>query len=158
MWWVKKGVGCSCLLNHISVKGIALTPSPLCAPSIYTNLLIDRCSSKTAPHTPQPGPQDSQGMSLWPYRLLLGAPTTTEYSGSRLIRICHADLKTTCSGCEYIMKIGGNRVSSASFSLNVLHSQLQQEQLQVGGLKLNYWVPRNNNKKKSTEQHVEVSL
>lgn len=34
-------------------------------------------------------------------------PTTTDYSGCRLTRICHVDLKTTCSGCEYIMKQGG---------------------------------------------------
>lgn len=51
-WRVKKGAGRGCLLNHITVKGIALTMSPLCAPSIHTNLLIDRHSS----HPPQPGP------------------------------------------------------------------------------------------------------
>ena len=56
---------------------------------------------------PSRGPQGSLGMSLRPHRLLLGAQATTDYSGCRLTRICHVDLKTTCSGCEYIMKQGG---------------------------------------------------
>lgn len=124
-WWVKKGAGRSCLLNHITVKGIALTLSPLCALSIHTNLLTDRRSSQTAPSPSHPhpphcrGPQGSLGMSLWPHRLPLGAPATTDYSGSRLTRICHVDLKTTCSSCEYIMNQGEQAVS-----LDVPHSQL----------------------------------
>lgn len=55
-WRLKKGAGRGCLLNHITVKGIALTLSPLCALSIPTNLLIDRRSSQPAPSSPQPGP------------------------------------------------------------------------------------------------------
>lgn len=54
-WWVKKGAGRGCLLNHITVKGIALTLSPLRAPSIPTNLLIDRRSSQTAASSPPAG-------------------------------------------------------------------------------------------------------
>lgn len=52
--WVmgRKEAGRSCLLNHITIKGIALTLSPLCALSIPTNLLIDRCSSQTVPLIP----------------------------------------------------------------------------------------------------------
>lgn len=51
-WRVKKRAGRSCLLNHITVKGIALTLSPHCALSIPTNLLIDRRSSQTVPSSP----------------------------------------------------------------------------------------------------------
>lgn len=52
--WVmgKKEAGRGCLLNLITIKGIALTLSPLCALSIPTNLLIDRCSSQTIPLIP----------------------------------------------------------------------------------------------------------
>lgn len=68
-------------------------------------------------------PQGSLGMSLWPNRLPLGAPATTDYSGSRLTRICHVDLKTTCSRCEYIMKHGGTGCPFFPFSLDVLQFQ-----------------------------------
>lgn len=106
-WWVKKGAGRSCLLNHVNVKGIALTLSPLRAPSIHTNLLIDRRSSQTAPSPRCRGLQSSRGTPLWPHRLRLGAPTRTDYSGSRLTRRCRVDLETTCSSCEYIVKREG---------------------------------------------------
>lgn len=106
-WWIKKGAGRSCLLNHVNVKGIALTLSPLRAPSIHTNLLIDRRSSQTAPSPQRWGLQSSRGTPLWPHRLLRGAPTRTDYSGSRLTRKRHVDLKTTCSSCEYIMRREG---------------------------------------------------
>ncbi|CAB1436837.1 unnamed protein product [Pleuronectes platessa] len=42
--------------NVMLVKGIALTLSPLRAPSIHTNLLTDRRGSQTAPSSPQLGP------------------------------------------------------------------------------------------------------
>lgn len=84
---------------------------------------------------PSGGPQGSLGTSLWPHRLPLGAPATTDYSGSRLTRICHVDLKTTCSGCEYIMKQGEQavfcRVLSGCAARSVAE-QIQEEQLQVG--------------------------
>lgn len=89
---------------------------------------------------PSWSPQGSLGMSLWPQRLPLGARATTDYSGSRLTRICHVDLKTTCSGCEYIMKQGEQTVFclilSGCAALSAAE-QIQEEQLQVGGLKPN---------------------
>lgn len=124
-WWVKKGTGRSCLLNHITVKGIALTLSPLRALSVHTNLLMDRRSSQTAPSPFSGGLQGSPGVSLWPNRLPLGAPATTDYSGSRLTRMCHVDLKTTCSSCEYIMK-RGNGLSRDALSPDVLPSRFRR--------------------------------
>lgn len=124
-WRVKKGAGRGCLLNHITVKGIALTLSPLCALSTPTNLLIDRRSSQTAPSSPPArAPKVPWVCLCGPTGCHPEPPTTTDYSGCRLTRICHVDLKTTCSGCEYIMKQGGNRLSSVSVSLDVLHLQL----------------------------------
>lgn len=125
-----------CLLNHVSVKGIALTLSPLRAPSGPTNLLIDRrrvkrdprCKPHTHTHTCSPlsqGPQGSRGPCLF-----LGSPagrpspTTTDYSGCRLTRICRcADLQTTCIlAVEYIMAlrggVGGGDRQTVSFSLS----------------------------------------
>lgn len=69
---------------------------------------MQQSNSTLIPHSR--GPQGSPGMSLWPQMLPLGAPATTDYSGCRLTRICHVYLKTTCSGCEYIMKQGGQAV------------------------------------------------
>lgn len=103
----KKGAGRGCLLNHITIKGIALTLSPLCALSIPTNLLIDRCSSQTVPSSPHPGPPRFPGHVSWLCGLPPRARKTTDYSGGRLTRICHVELTTTCSVCEYIMKQGG---------------------------------------------------
>lgn len=141
---VKKGAGRGCLLNHITVKGIALTLSPLGALSIPTNLLIDRRSSQTAPSSPpNRGRQGSLGMSRWPHSLPSGAPTWADYSGCRLTRICHVDLKTTCSGCEYIMKREEQavfRVGLAGFGALAVAEEIQQEQLRVGLFKPNYWL------------------
>lgn len=103
----KEEAGRGCLLNHITIKGIALTLSPLCALSIPTNLLIDRCSSQTVPPSPQPGPPRFPGHVSWLCGLPPRARKTTDYSGGRLTRICHVELTTTCSVCEYIMKLGG---------------------------------------------------
>lgn len=107
--WVmgKKEAGRGCLLNHITIKGIALTLSPLCALSIPTNLLIDRCSSQTVPSSPHPGPPRFPGHVSWLRGLPPRARKTTDYSGGRLTRIRHVERTTTCSVCEYIMKLGG---------------------------------------------------
>lgn len=72
---VKKGAGRGCLLNHITVKGIALTLSPLGALSIPTNLLIDRRSSQTAPSPPpQPGPPRFPGYVSVAPQPAIGSP------------------------------------------------------------------------------------
>jgi len=139
-WWVKKGAGRSCLLNHITVKGIALTLSPLRALSIHTNLLIDRRSSQTAPSPHCQAPQGSPSVSLWPHRQPLGTPATTYYSGSWLTRICHVDLKTTCSSCEYIMQRGEQtvlcfllpRCAALSVAEQIQEKQLQMEEFNAG--------------------------
>lgn len=138
-WRVKKRAGRSCLLNHITIKGIALTLSPHCALSIPTNLLIDRRSSQTVPSSPpSQGPRGSLGMSLSPHRPPSGAPTTTDYSGCRRTRICYVNLKTRCSVCEYTMKQGGEHavfcVGLFACAVHAVAERIQEEQLQV-----DYW-------------------
>lgn len=134
-WRVKKGAGRGCLLNHITVKGIALTLSPLCAPSIHTNLLIDRRSSQTAPSSPPTGAHKV------PWACLCGPAGCRWEPRQQLIiqdltRICHVDLKTTCSGCEYVMKQGEQAVFCfflSGYAALSVTEQIQEQQLQVGG-------------------------
>lgn len=104
--WVKKGPGRSCLLNHISVKGIALTLSSIRALSVHTNLLIDRRSSQTGPSPLSCSYQGSLSLSAWPKGLPLGAPVTFFFVFflSWESRLCHMDFKTACSSCENVMK------------------------------------------------------
>ena len=88
---------------------------------------------------PSRGQRGSLGMSLQPHRLPLGAPATTDYSGSGLTRICHVDLKTTCSSCECIIKQREQAVFSfflSGYAALAVAEKIWEHQLQVGGFKL----------------------
>lgn len=86
-------------------------------------------SSPPPAHPPPPPPQPGGMSPLWPPQGCHreSPPTTADYSGCRLTRICRrVDLQTSCSGCEYIMKLEGMRtvggwghkLSAASVSLS----------------------------------------
>lgn len=137
-WRVKKGAGRRLSTQSHHRQGYrpdtVSTPCPE-RPHKSPDRQTRRQTAPSSPPTRAPAPSSPSarvpkvpgGMSpLWPP---LGChresppPTTADYSGFRLTRICRrVDLQTSCSGCEYIMKlegmrtvgVGGHRLSAVS--------------------------------------------